>query len=82
LTDIYVGVSCHSAASEISCDYADPPDENSSKSDSESSEPEQKLLRYATDSQKHVSLNLNWFVGYNCFVCQDGMTTSFCLSTL
>ncbi|XP_069117939.1 pleckstrin homology domain-containing family H member 1-like isoform X2 [Argopecten irradians] len=50
------GVSCHSAASETSCDYADPPDETSSKSDSENSEPEQKLLKYATDNQKHDTL--------------------------
>ena len=50
------GVSSHSLASEVSCDYADPPDENSSKSDSDTSEPEQKLLRYTTDGQKHVCI--------------------------
>lgn len=50
------GVSCHSELSEISCDYALPPDELSSKSDSECSEPEQKILKYATDSRKHDTL--------------------------
>ncbi|XP_036360051.1 pleckstrin homology domain-containing family H member 1 isoform X3 [Octopus sinensis] len=50
------GVSCHSELSDISCDYALPPDDISSKSDSESSEPEQKILKYATDSRKHDTL--------------------------
>lgn len=46
------GVSCPSVSSEVSCDYADPPDETSDKSDLESLEPEKKLLRYATDNHK------------------------------
>ncbi|XP_048737628.1 pleckstrin homology domain-containing family H member 1-like isoform X3 [Ostrea edulis] len=50
------GVSCPSVSSEISCDYADPPDETSDKSDLESLEPEKKLLRYATDSHKQDTL--------------------------
>lgn len=48
------GVSCPSVSSEVSCDYADPPDETSDKSDLESLEPEKKLLRYATDNHKLV----------------------------
>ncbi|XP_071081218.1 pleckstrin homology domain-containing family H member 1-like isoform X1 [Haliotis cracherodii] len=48
--------SCHSAASEVSCDYALPPDDSSGKSDSDTSEPEQKLLKFAADSQKHDTL--------------------------
>jgi hypothetical protein len=35
--------------------YADPPEETSGKSDSDSSEPEQKLLKYAADNHKQVS---------------------------
>ncbi|KAK3597816.1 hypothetical protein CHS0354_029375 [Potamilus streckersoni] len=46
------GVSHESSTSEISCDYADPPDGASSRSDSENSEPEQKLLKYAGDKNK------------------------------
>ncbi|XP_022332423.2 pleckstrin homology domain-containing family H member 1-like isoform X4 [Crassostrea virginica] len=46
------GVSCPSVSSDVSCDYADPPDETSDKSDLESLEPEKKLLRYATDNHK------------------------------
>lgn len=49
------GVSCPSVSSEVSCDYADPPDETSDKSDLESLEPEKKLLRYATDNHKLVT---------------------------
>ena len=49
------GVSSYSTTSEISCDYADPPEETSGKSDSDSSEPEQKLLKYAADNHKQVS---------------------------
>ena len=52
------GASCHSGASEVSADYALPPDDVSSKSDSDTSEPEQKLLKFASDSQKHVSILL------------------------
>lgn len=47
-------MSCPSVSSEVSCDYADPPDETSDKSDLESLEPEKKLLRYATDNHKLV----------------------------
>ncbi|XP_061173057.1 pleckstrin homology domain-containing family H member 1-like isoform X2 [Saccostrea echinata] len=50
------GVSCPSVSSEVSCDYADPPDETSDKSDLESLEPEKKLLRYTTDSHKQDTL--------------------------
>ncbi|XP_041353761.1 pleckstrin homology domain-containing family H member 2-like isoform X2 [Gigantopelta aegis] len=50
------GASCHSTVSEVSCDYAVPPDDVSSKSDSDTSEPEQKLLKFASDSQKHDTL--------------------------
>nr|KAG5695938.1 hypothetical protein BaRGS_017519 [Batillaria attramentaria] len=42
--------------SEGSCDYALPPEDVSSKSDSDTSEPEQKLLKFAADSQKHDTL--------------------------
>ena len=42
------------AVSDGSCDYALPPEDVSSKSDSDTSEPEQKLLKFAADSQKHV----------------------------
>lgn len=51
---IWTGVSCPSVSSDVSCDYADPPDETSDKSDLESLEPEKKLLRYATDNHKLV----------------------------
>ncbi|VDI62691.1 Hypothetical predicted protein [Mytilus galloprovincialis] len=50
------GVSSYSASSEVSCDYVDPPEENSGKSDSDTSEPEQKLLKYAVDNCKHDTL--------------------------
>ncbi|XP_064600082.1 pleckstrin homology domain-containing family H member 1-like isoform X2 [Liolophura sinensis] len=50
------GVSSSSIGSETSSDYALPPDEASSKSDSENSEPEQKLLKYTTDSAKRDTL--------------------------
>ena len=44
------------AVSDGSCDYALPPEDVSSKSDSDTSEPEQKLLKFAADSQKHVCM--------------------------
>lgn len=52
---VITGVSSYSTTSEISCDYVDPPEETSGKSDSDSSEPEQKLLKYAADNHKQVS---------------------------
>ncbi|KAL8624370.1 hypothetical protein ACOMHN_012770 [Nucella lapillus] len=44
------------SVSDGSCDYALPPEDVSSKSDSDTSEPEQKLLKFAADSQKHDTL--------------------------
>ena len=49
------------AVSDGSCDYALPPEDVSSKSDSDTSEPEQKLLKFAADSQKHVRMVLMTF---------------------
>ncbi|KAL4238975.1 Pleckstrin y domain-containing H member 2 [Mactra antiquata] len=49
------GVSHHSVSSEISCDYANPPDHISVSSDSDTSEPEQKLLKY--EDNKHDTLD-------------------------
>ena len=49
------GVAHHqSTTSETSCDYADPPDDTTSRSDSDTSEPEQKLLKYTDESSKLV----------------------------
>ena len=50
------GVSHQSTTSETSCDYADPPDDTTSRSDSDTSEPEQKLLKYTDDTSKQVYL--------------------------
>ena len=49
------------AVSDGSCDYALPPEDVSSKSDSDTSEPEQKLLKFAADSQKHVCMVMMTF---------------------
>ena len=70
----FAGVSCHSELSEISCDYAIPPDDVSSKSDSECSEPEQKILKYATDSRKHVCSHNHYFLYLNigCWYIWEG----------
>jgi len=54
LSVIYAGVCTrHSAGSEVSCDYANPPENVTMSSDSDTSEPEQKLLKY--EDSKHVS---------------------------
>ncbi|XP_060600776.1 pleckstrin homology domain-containing family H member 2-like, partial [Ruditapes philippinarum] len=50
-----MGVSRHSGASEVSGDYANPPDNLSLSSDSDTSEPEQKLLKY--EESKHDTLD-------------------------
>ena len=49
---IYLGVSSHSVESDLSSDYAIPPDETI-ESDS-SDEPELKLLKYTAESLKKV----------------------------
>ena len=51
------GVSHQSTTSETSCDYANPPDDTTSRSDSDTSEPEQKLLKYTEGTSKQVRKN-------------------------
>ncbi|XP_053395925.1 pleckstrin homology domain-containing family H member 1-like [Mercenaria mercenaria] len=50
-----MGVGRHSVSSEVSGDYANPPDNVSLSSDSDTSEPEQKLLKY--EENKHDTLD-------------------------
>ena len=61
---ITAGVSSHSIASvgsETSSDYAVPPDEVSIQTDSsDNSEPEQKLLKYTTETFKKVTEVMNF----------------------
>ena len=58
MTGIFVisGVSRQTSVSDVSGDYANPPDNVTGNSDSDTSEPEQKLLKYTEDNNKHVSL--------------------------
>ena len=49
-----LGVSSHSVDSELSSDYAVPPDETI-ETDSDTSEPEFKLLKYTAEILKKVS---------------------------